>query len=140
MQRTKVAFWLYLVENGINIVLAVVLVHSMSVRGLAVSLSVAYSLAALLGVAVLRGWLGQLGGRRAWSPLRGSALSTVVMGITVLVVSNLSGASHGFGLLVRVLLSVAVGGAAYVGTAVFMANHDRQGGRRPPRRPPQRPW
>ena len=37
------AFWLYLVENGINIVLAVALVHSMSVRGLAVSLSVAYT-------------------------------------------------------------------------------------------------
>ena len=33
MQRTKVAFWLYLVENGINVVLALALVHSMSVRG-----------------------------------------------------------------------------------------------------------
>jgi putative peptidoglycan lipid II flippase len=136
MQRTKVAFWLYLVENGINIVLAVALVHSMSVRGLAVSVSVAYSLAALLGVAVLRGWLGHLGGRRAWAPLRGSALSTVVMGIAVLIVSNLSGASHGFGLLVRVLASVTVGGAAYLGTAVVMANHER----RTKRLPPPRPW
>ncbi|HXR54446.1 MAG TPA: murein biosynthesis integral membrane protein MurJ [Acidimicrobiales bacterium] len=140
MQRTKVAFWLYLVENGINVVLALALVHSMSVRGLAVSLSVAYTLAALLGVVVLRGWLGSLGGRRVWSPLRGSALSTVVMGVAVLVVSNLSGASRGFGLLVRVLVSVAVGGGAYLATAVIMANHDRRVGRRTRMRPPTRPW
>ena len=139
MQRTRVAFWLYLVENGINVVLALALVHSMSVRGLAVSVSVAYSIAAVLGVAVLRGWLGNLGGRRAWSPLRGSALSTIVMGIAVLVVSNLSGASHGIGLLVRVVASVAVGAAAYLGTAVFMANHERRAQRRD-RRPPPRPW
>jgi putative peptidoglycan lipid II flippase len=139
MQRTKVAFWLYLVENAINVVLALALVHSMSVRGLAVSVSVAYSVAAVLGVAVLRGWLGNLGGRRAWSPLRGSALSTIVMGIAVLVVSNLSGASHGIGLLVRVMASVAVGGAAYLGTAVFMADHERRAQRRD-RRPPPRPW
>lgn len=139
MQRTRVAFWLYLVENAINVVLALALVHSMSVRGLAVSVSVAYSIAAVLGVAVLRGWLGNLGGRRAWSPLRGSALSTIVMGVAVLVVSNLSGASRGIGLLVRVVASVAVGGASYLGTAVFMANHERRTQRRD-RRPRARPW
>jgi putative peptidoglycan lipid II flippase len=144
MQRTKVAFWLYLVENGINIVLAVVLVHPMGVRGLAVSLAVAYTLAAVAGVAVLRGWLGNLGGARTWSPLRGSALSTVVMGAVVLVVSNLSGASRGFGLLVRVLASVAVGVAAYLGTAMVMAGRERRRSRdrgrpRPPWLPPPRP-
>jgi putative peptidoglycan lipid II flippase len=145
MQRTKVAFWLYLVENGVNIVLAVLLVHPMGVRGLAVSLAVAYTVAALAGVAVLRGWLGNLGGARTWSPLRGSALATVVMGAVVLVVSNLSGASHGFGLLVRVLASVAVGVAAYLGTAMVMAGRERRRSRgrrrpRPPWRPPPRPW
>jgi putative peptidoglycan lipid II flippase len=136
MQRTKVAFWLYLVENGINIVLAVALVHSMSVRGLAVSLSVAYTAAALLGLVVLRGWVGPFGGRRVWGPLRGSALATLVMGVAVLLVSNLSGASHGFGLLVRVLASVAVGAVTYLATAVFMAQRERRGSRRSP---PQRP-
>jgi putative peptidoglycan lipid II flippase len=141
MQRTKVAFWLYVVENSINIVLAIALVHSMSVRGLAVSLSVAYSVAAVLGVVVLRGWIGQLGGRRAWAPLRGSALSTLCMGIAVLIVSNLSGASHGLGLLVRVLVSVAAGAVAYIGTAVIMANHGRKQTRGTRRlRPPPRPW
>jgi putative peptidoglycan lipid II flippase len=139
MQRTKVAFWLYVIENGLNIVLAVVLVHPMGVRGLAVSLSVAYGVAAVLGIAVLRVWLNGLGGRKAWTPLRGSALSTLVMGVAVLIVSNLSGASHGIGLLVRVLGSVAVGVAAYVGTAMVMANQDKRHQRRL-HRELRRPW
>ena len=37
MQRTKVAFYLYLVENGLNIVLALALVRPLGVRGLALS-------------------------------------------------------------------------------------------------------
>jgi putative peptidoglycan lipid II flippase len=43
MQRTKVAFYLYLIENTINIALAVALVGPLGVRGLALSLSVAGS-------------------------------------------------------------------------------------------------
>jgi putative peptidoglycan lipid II flippase len=138
MQRTKVAFWLYLVENGLNVILAVALVGPMSVRGLGVSLAVAYTVAAMLAVAVVRRWLGQLGGRRAWSPLTGSALSTVVMGAVVLVASNLSGATHGLGLLLRVLGSVAAGALAYLATAMFLAGRERRDRRRiglgPPRR------
>ena len=49
MQRTKVAFYLYLVENALNIVLAVVLVHPLGVRGLALALSIAYTVAAVRG-------------------------------------------------------------------------------------------
>ena len=71
MQRTRIAFWLYVIENGINIVLAIVLVHSLGVRGLAISLSVAYSVAAVLGLLVLRSWLGRLGAKGSWQPLRG---------------------------------------------------------------------
>ncbi len=51
MQRTKVAFYLYLVENGLNIVLALALVRPLGVRGLALSLSIAYSVAACLALA-----------------------------------------------------------------------------------------
>ena len=59
----------------------------------------------------------------------------------MLVVSNLSGAVAGFGLLVRVLVSVAVGVAAYVATAVVMASRDRRpAGATPDAGPPTRPW
>jgi putative peptidoglycan lipid II flippase len=113
MQRTKVAFYLYLVENAINVALAVVLVHPLGVRGLALSLSIAYTVGALLGVAVLRNWFGRLGAPHVWDPLRRVAVATVAMALVILVVSNLSTANSGVSLLVRVLTSVAAGGLTY---------------------------
>ncbi len=47
MQDTKTAFRLYLVENVINVVLAIALVGPLGVRGLALSVSVAYTAAAI---------------------------------------------------------------------------------------------
>ena len=93
MQRTKVAFYLYLIENAINVVLAVVLVHPLGVRGLALSLSVAYTVGAVLGLAVLRRWFGRLGTPDTWDPLRRVGVASLAMGVTVLVVSNLSGST-----------------------------------------------
>jgi putative peptidoglycan lipid II flippase len=113
MQRTKTAFFLYLGENGINVALAVALVHPLGVRGLALSLSVAYTVSALVGVAVLRKWFGRLGTSHTWTPLRRVAVATVVMGAVVLVVSNLSGATHGVALLARVAAALAAGGITY---------------------------
>jgi O-antigen/teichoic acid export membrane protein len=109
MQRTKVAFYLYLIENAINIALAVVLVHPLGVRGLALSLSVAYTVSALIGLALLRRWFGPLGTEGTWTPLRRVGVATVAMGIVVLVVSNLSGATHGPLLLARVVGAVVAG-------------------------------
>lgn len=120
MQRTKVAFWLYVVENGVNVLLAVALVHPLGVRGLALSLSVAYTVAALCGVLVLRRWLGTLGTPGAWAPLRRVAGATVAMGVAVLLVSNLSGADRGLGLLLRVGAAVIAGVVVYGGLAVLL--------------------
>ncbi len=125
MQRTRIAFWLYLVENAVNIVLAVLLVHPLGVRGLALSLSVAYTVGAVAGVLLLRRWLGNLGGARTWRPLRRVVLATVVMGVVVLVVSNLSGVDHGFGLLLRVVAAIAAGGLAYWATVAVLGGRRR---------------
>ena len=129
MQRTRVAFWLYLVENGINVVLALALVHPLGVRGLALSLSIAYTAAAVAGLAVLRRWLGRLGDARTWSPLRRGVAATVVMGAVVLVVSNLSGADHGVVLLARVLGSVLVGAVVYVAATFVLGRRAERAGR-----------
>jgi putative peptidoglycan lipid II flippase len=120
MQRTKVAFFLYLGENALNIALAVVLVHPLGVRGLALSLSVAYSAGALAGLAVLRSWFGRLGTVALWAPLRRVAAASLAMGLVVLVVSNLSGATAGVGLVARVVGSVAAGLIAFVGVTVML--------------------
>ena len=121
MQRTRVAFWLYVAENLINIALAVALVHPLGVPGLALALSVGYSVAAVAGLVVLRGWLGALGGPRTWAPLRRVVIASALMGIVVLVVSNLSGSTTGLALFVRVFASVAVGIAVYGTTMVLLS-------------------
>ena len=125
MQRTKAAFYLYLVENGLNVALALAFVGPLGVRGLALSLSIAYSVAALCGIGVLRRWLGVLGGPKAWAPLRRAAGATIVMGAVVLVVSNVSGAQHGAGLLLRVVAAMAAGGAVYAGIGTLLGGRHR---------------
>jgi uncharacterized protein (DUF2062 family) len=68
-----------------------------------------------LGVAQLRRWFGPLGTEGTWTPLRRVGVATVAMGVVVLVVSNLSAATHGLLLLGR------VGGAIVAGLAVYWA-------------------
>jgi putative peptidoglycan lipid II flippase len=131
MQRTKVAFFLYLLENGVNVALAVLLVHPLGVRGLALALSIAYAVGALSGIALLRRWFGALGTPATWSPLRRVAWASVAMGVTVLIVSNLSGAERGVGLLLRVVGAIVAGLVVYGGVAVAL-------GRR--RAAQRRPW
>jgi putative peptidoglycan lipid II flippase len=132
MQRTKVAFYLYLVENGINIVLAVALVHPLGVRGLALSLSIAYSVAALLALAVFHRWFGRLAPAETWAPLVRVAIATVPMAIVVLVVSNLSGSTSVAGLFARVVGSIVAGGATFAAVVILLGRRHEQRRRRPP--------
>jgi len=127
MQRPEAAFWLYLIENGINVIAAFGLVGILGVRGLAASISIAYSVAAVAGIFVLRHWLGRLGSSESWYPLRRVLGATATMGVTVLVVSNLLGATHGIALLLRVLSSMAAGILVFFGAAsAFALRHERE--------------
>jgi putative peptidoglycan lipid II flippase len=134
MQRTRVAFYLYLVENGLNIVLALLLVRPLGVRGLALSLSIAYSVAALLALAVFHRWFGRLAERESWAPLVRVVIASVPMGVVVLVVSNLSASSSFLGLAARVVGAVIAGGLTFGGVVIWLGRrHDAR--RRPPARP-----
>jgi putative peptidoglycan lipid II flippase len=149
MQRTKVAFYLYLVENGLNIALALVLVHPLGVRGLALSLSIAYTVAALLAVTVFHQWFGRLAEPETWTPLGRVVVSSIPMGVVVLVVSNLSGSTSPAELLARVVGAVVAGGLTFGAVVVWLGR--RHDGRRrpgppappsptaPPTAPPVRP-
>src|SRR6185437_5325423 len=106
MQRTKVAFFLYLVENGLNVVLALALVHPLGVRGLALSLSIAYTVAALLALAVFHQWFGRLAPADTWAPLWRVVIASIPMALVVLLVSNLSGSTSTAGLFARVVGAV----------------------------------
>ena len=153
MQDTRTAFRIYLVENGINIVLAVALVGPLGVRGLALALSLAYTVAAGIALSVVSRREGGLGGPELTTPLSRVLVATAVMAVATVLAVNVSGADSGLALLARILFAVVVGVAAFAGTTVLMGVRedrrpaDGRGGRvgapredeRPPDVPPDAP-
>jgi putative peptidoglycan lipid II flippase len=130
MQDTRTAFKLYLVENAINVVLAVALVGPLGVRGLALALSIAYTVSAALALGVIRERVGGLGGSALADPLRRIVAGSLVLAVVAGLVVNLSGSESAVVLLGRIVLAMVVGGVAYVGTVGLM------GARAERRRPP----
>jgi len=128
MQRARTAFWLYLIENGLNVVLAILLLDPLGVRGLALSLSIAYSVAAAAGLLVLRGWLGSFGDHETWAPLRRAGVASVAMGVVVLVVSNLSGSASDGVLFLRVVGAAAAGAVTFLVVVVLLGSRQRHAG------------
>ena len=120
MHRTKVAFWLYLGENVVNVVVALLLVGPLGLAGIALSVSVGYSVAAVAGLLVLERQLGALGPRGCYRPLGRICAASAVMGVVIAVVSNLSGALAGPALWARVFGAAILGGGAYLATAAAL--------------------
>ena len=119
MQDTRTAFVLYVLENGTNILAAILLYHVLGVRGLALSYSIAYTVGAAVSLLVLRERLGTIGGRGVLvASLRSLALS-LVMAFVVALVSAVLGAGTGSGAggWARLVVTVLAGGAVYLGGA-----------------------
>jgi len=134
MQDTRTAFKLYVVENAVNIVFGVLLVGPLGVRGLALSVSIAYSVAALLAMAVVRQRIGGLGGDDLTTPVKRVLGASAVMAVATVLALNVSGSNSGWGLLGRVVLALVVGSVAYVAAATVLgARHARRNAEaRPP--------
>jgi putative peptidoglycan lipid II flippase len=120
MQDTRTAFRIYLVENAINIVLAVLLVGPLGVRGLALAMSIAYSIAALISLSVVAKKEGGLGGQELAVPVTRVLVSTAVMAVATVFAVNVSAATSGPALLARVVFAVVVGAVAFVGTTALL--------------------
>ncbi len=112
MRNARAAFVAYAVENGLNIVLAVVLLRPLGIEGLGLSLSVAYGAGALLGVLLVRSLRGLREVRR------------LIRGWSLLIVASIAGAAV-LALLLPSPRSPTLGvaahavGALLVGTGVF---------------------
>ncbi len=120
MQDTRTAFKLYLVENILNIVFGVALVGPLGVRGLALSVSIAYSFTALVAMAVVRQRIGGLGGDELTTPVKRVLGASAVMAVATVLALSVSGASSGFGLAARVVFALVVGSGAYVAAAALL--------------------
>jgi putative peptidoglycan lipid II flippase len=119
MQDTRSAFYLYLLENGLNVALGFALFSAMGVKGLALSLSIAYTASSFAALVHLRRRTGHLHGRSVLVVLLRSVVLSAVMGAVVTVLVALVGSDHGAGALVRVVVGVVSGVSIFfVGAAV----------------------
>jgi putative peptidoglycan lipid II flippase len=149
IQDLRAAFWLYVLENGINIVLAVVLVGPLGVRGIALSISIAYTVAAVVALVTVRNKVHGLDGSLVARPVAHVVYATAALVAAAVVVSNLSASQSEVGLLVRVAAGAVAGTGAYVLVAGALAvasagrgrraKRGRHGRRRPGPPPPPAP-
>jgi len=113
MRDTRTPFFLYLLENGLNVLLAFGFRSTLGAKGLALSLTIAYSVAALAALILLRIRVGGLGGLIVGRYVWRTAVCTLVMAFVVALVLAGVGSSRGFGLLLRVSAGVVAGVLAY---------------------------
>jgi putative peptidoglycan lipid II flippase len=117
MRDTRTAFYLYCLENAANVLGAFLLAGPLGVRGLALSLALAYTLGAVVAYAVLRFRLRGISGAILLRSLLRTASLSVVMAAVVSVVTAAVGSSRGVGLAERVVAGVVTGVVVYFGTA-----------------------
>ncbi|MHB8330272.1 MAG: murein biosynthesis integral membrane protein MurJ [Acidimicrobiales bacterium] len=125
MQDLRSAFWLYVLENGVNIVLALLLAGPLGVRGIALSISIAYTVAAVAGLRHLRAKVGGLGGARLTRPILRVAGATAVLVAGTVIGTSVSGSESAFGLIGRIVLGTVVGVGGFVLAAGIMAQLHR---------------
>jgi putative peptidoglycan lipid II flippase len=119
-QDTRTPFVVNVVENAINVVLAIVLVHFYDVLGLGLAFGLAYLLAAALALNVLHYKIGGLDLRALLISLGRMLLAAVVMGEIVWLATRPIGSDHGAAAIARVVTGAVVGVATYVGVLVVL--------------------
>ncbi len=120
MRDTRTAFFLYLYENVATILLAVLLTEHVGVAGLSLSLSLAYSSAAIAALFVVRSRMGSLGGRPLARFLLRSFVLTLLMAAAVAAVAAAVSSSSDLGPLLEVVAGVLAGVITY-GAAAGLA-------------------
>ncbi len=125
IQDMRTVFWLYAIENLANVVLAVALYHPLGVRGIAASISAAYTAAAVVAVVRLGERSGGWAVEQLRRPLRRTAVGTVVLLVTADAGASALGGSTGPDLAVRVVLGLLTGAAGYLATLAVASGLDR---------------
>jgi len=121
---TRTPFFLNVVENALNIALALLLEPWLGVKGLALALALAYSASAVVAFLVLRLRVGLLGGRRLVLAIGKIGVASLAMGVAVALVASRVGADDGGGALVRAAAGVMVGLVVFLVTAVALRTEE----------------
>ncbi len=119
-QDTKTAFKVNVVENLINIVLALALVGSYGVLGLGASFAIAYAVSALWVLQILTYKVPGFELRAVLASLARMAVAAALMGEAVWFVARALGANTGGGALLRLSAGAVVGVLVYAGLLALM--------------------
>ncbi|HZU71501.1 MAG TPA: murein biosynthesis integral membrane protein MurJ [Acidimicrobiales bacterium] len=122
MQDTRSAFYVYLVENGVNVVVAFALYPTMGVRGVALSISVAYTVGAAVALEHLRRRMGGLEGPFLLRHAGRVAAAAAAMGVVVALVGAAIPGDSPILLAGRLVAAVVSGLATYLAVAGAMAS------------------
>jgi putative peptidoglycan lipid II flippase len=139
MQNTRSAFWLYVVENAINIVLAAALYRPGGVRGIAASVTIAYTVAAVLAAHRVNRRLPATQGLLGYTPssaLRRSVLISLPGAALGWVAWHAIPTSGDISALLQIVVASAVAAAAGGGALILLMSADQSRvGHRRRRRP-----
>lgn len=122
---TRTPFLINLVENSVNVVLAVVLVDRHGVAGLGYAFAGAYISAAVIAIVTLNA-MHDINVLEVTRELVVIAVGSVIMGLVVSLLSSTLGSDAGLGASARVLTGVAVGLGTY-GAYVALFTRDVRG-------------
>ncbi|MSZ29676.1 MAG: murein biosynthesis integral membrane protein MurJ [Actinobacteria bacterium] len=117
---TRTPFLLNVLENTLNIVLAVALYPSLGVKGLALSWSISYSIAAIAAWAILDRRLGGLEGKRTATVMMRIVLSSALGAVAAWLILNYLDPSTPLAAIATVLLAGVVGGGVGIGGAAAL--------------------
>ncbi len=117
-QRARDTFFLYLVENALNIVL-VLAIGRHSLAGLTASVALAYSVTAVLAVWTLRLRGVDVWTRRVTRPATRSLVLSLATGLAATLGYAAFGYDHGAGLILRLVVAVCAGAVVYGGLLVL---------------------
>ena len=113
LRDTRTPFWLNVIENGLNIVLAVALVGPLGVQGLALAYAGAYTLAAVLALVALQRRMGAVDVPEVIRSGVRIVVAVACLVAAVAAVSLVVGSDTGGGALLRTAAGVVAGAAVY---------------------------
>jgi putative peptidoglycan lipid II flippase len=122
--NTRTPFFINLIENAINIVLAIVLVDRYDVLGLGIAFSIAYVISAVIATIVLasKNQSMRISGL-AIDVLR-TIVAGAVMAVAVKLACNTIGSAEvpvvGMEALTRVLVGITIGGVTYIAALALL--------------------
>jgi putative peptidoglycan lipid II flippase len=119
-QDARTPFTINLVENAINIVLAIVLVDRFGVLGLGLAFAIAYLVSAAWALQIMSFKVPGFALRPIFASLARMLLAAVVMAEAVWLVTRLIGGTDGGAAIVQVLAGAVVGAVVYTGILVLL--------------------